>query len=134
MAVHIDLGDLLKPDPLLFLLIIACVKVHTAFTYWCKHLPIQGNRLVVLQPVIVFDIFPLLMMFLDHIVVGVVPGQKVVDDLVVREFREFSLRTILGHLLFSYRSASQGLKHLIGVSPVLLLCHDSSSSLLFLFF
>lgn len=103
VPIHIDLGNFFKTYgslPLLFLLIGCSIQIHIVFTYWCEHLTIQSNGLIVLESVIVFHEFFLLMMFLDHIIIGVVPSQKLMHAmklfLLARQIREFSLGTILG--------------------------------------
>jgi hypothetical protein len=79
VPVHIDFCYFFKTRScllLLFLIVRGRIKVHTAFTYRCQHLTIQSNGLIVLKSVIVFHEFSLLMVFLDHIIVCVVPCQK----------------------------------------------------------
>jgi hypothetical protein len=80
VPVHIDFGYFLKTScslSLLFVIVRSLIQIHAALTYRCEHLTVQSNGLIVLKSVIVFHEFSLLMVFLDHIIVGVVSCQKV---------------------------------------------------------
>jgi len=75
VPVHIDFSYFFKTHsslPLLFVIIRCRIQIHTAFTNGGEHLTIQSNGLIVLKSVIVFHEFSLLMVFLDHIIIGIV--------------------------------------------------------------